>query len=412
MKSIIQRLKWLLNNLITVLAGLFIKRDKSIWLFGSWMGQRYADNPRALFQFLHANKEHYNINRVVWVTNEKSICKKLNYQGYECYMIHSKEGIYYHFKAGVHVICNMYDNMNGYSGDILGRFSHGAIKIQLWHGIGIKAVANMRKSTGHHRSRIFRYLKYVLDSPLFFPGGWNRCYWLVAGSENRRVVEKDFGVYDESRIIYATYPRFLNPLVLFEDEKKYCDLINRSKETGYSTILYLPTFRTKYEDYISPSEINGFQDFLLNNKILWIQKQHLAAINSPYTPDSDNFVMLPPDFDVNLILHNMDIVISDYSSVITDSIYLYKKSLNYIPDYHYYETEDRGFVADFDLYNPGWNVYNPEDLFNTIIEILAITDDELVKRRYQVSREKLIGSVHYDYDLIVEKILIAIKEKK
>lgn len=410
-KSIYLHIKWFLFNLFTIIMGIVIRRDTSIWLFGAWMSKRYADNPRALYQYLTNQKKLYGINKVIWVTSNPEILEELTSNGYESYLINSKESLYYHLKAGVHVVCNMYDNINGYPGDIYGRFSYGAYKIQLWHGIGIKAVGNLRKTiTSKNPSTVRNFMKKIAASPMLFPGAWNTCYWLVAGPENRRVTIADHGVKDERRIIYATYPRFFVPLFFMKKERDVIYNLRDFSKNGYKIVFYLPTFRGNYDNFISPEKISGFYDFIRLNKIIWVTKKHLASSYNSNVAMAENILVLSAEFDINTILHLADVVISDYSSVITDAIYLKIKTINYVPDYNYYQNEDRGFVGDFSLYNPGLKVYDPCNLFTVIQAVLQenyFTDD--IEENYRRSSIRLLGVKSYNYDIITRLIIKSIK---
>ena len=54
-----------LINLLVFIANLFIRRDKKVLLFGSWMGNRFADNSRFLFQHLAAHRDAYGLKHIV-----------------------------------------------------------------------------------------------------------------------------------------------------------------------------------------------------------------------------------------------------------------------------------------------------------------------------------------------------------
>jgi len=57
MNGIISRLKNASVNLAVCVYGLFFKRDNKIILVGAWMGEKFADNSRFLFQYLTSHKE-------------------------------------------------------------------------------------------------------------------------------------------------------------------------------------------------------------------------------------------------------------------------------------------------------------------------------------------------------------------
>ena len=412
MKSIFLHVKWFLYNIITIIIGVFIRRDKCIWLFGAWMGERYADNPRALYQYLHFNKEQYNIKKVIWITDSIDIQKELCNAGFECYIRKSFKGIYYHFKAGIHVICNMYDNINGYRGDILGRLSYGAVKVQLWHGVGIKAVSNMRNSYSRRKSSYIKnFLRKFFDKGIFSPGGWNTCFWLACGTENRRVLRLDHGIDDEKRVINSTYPRFLESLYVLDTELVMLSKIEEERKKGKKIIAYIPTFRNDYSQYIYPTDIEGFQLFIEKNNIVWMEKRHLVAHEQRNEVVCSNMLHLPSEFDINIILNQIDLLISDYSSVITDAVKWNIKTLNYIPDFVKYRDEDRGFVADYDLYNPGWKVYDSGKLLETISR--ALENDYFDKKTedyYKKTYEELIGVENFSYESLMNSIFNKIKE--
>lgn len=93
-------------NVSMYIKSLFWKKDDAIVLFGSWFGDRFADTTRYLYQYVSENKEKLGFKNVVWVTRKNDICNMLNSMGYECYMMNSKEALYYHKVAKYHIISN------------------------------------------------------------------------------------------------------------------------------------------------------------------------------------------------------------------------------------------------------------------------------------------------------------------
>ena len=146
MKKVLKFIYVWIQNLCIFLLNLFIWRSKQIWLFGSWMGEKFADNSRFLFQYIDENKKTFGIKKVIWVTKNPDVLNELRLHGYECYLFNSKKSFYYHIKSGVHVICNSSASKR-FCNDIRTNLSFGAKKIQLWHGVGIKAVGNLKSSS-------------------------------------------------------------------------------------------------------------------------------------------------------------------------------------------------------------------------------------------------------------------------
>lgn len=48
-------------------------RSRKIYIFGAWLGEQFADNPKYLF--LEA-QEHKEI-RPIWITKNESVCRKV-----------------------------------------------------------------------------------------------------------------------------------------------------------------------------------------------------------------------------------------------------------------------------------------------------------------------------------------------
>ena len=134
------RVKLLFENIYLYFRYGLRKRDNQIILFGSWFGNKFADNSRFLFQYLAENKEKYGFKKVVWATRNEKVFNALEALGYTVVMIGTKESDYYHKIAGIHVVCNAGSSTNASEGDIDGKFSFGAIRINLWHGIPAKGV--------------------------------------------------------------------------------------------------------------------------------------------------------------------------------------------------------------------------------------------------------------------------------
>lgn len=402
---------YLLVNLVVCLANLVIARTPKVWLFGAWMGDKFADNTRYLFQYLNQNKDMYAIKTVVWVTRNRVIYETLFKMDCKVYMMHSAMSYYYHLRAGFHFICNMYSQTGKYKGDILGSLSCGAKKIQLWHGIGIKACGKMtneaKRRIASNNSRIGK-LKDALSIKILSPGCWKECFFVASSEENARVAVHDYG-HSNERILIALPPRLLKTLYLTDMEINAIEIIKRAKNEAKKVILYLPTFRDQQSElYKHPTTIAGFEDFLKGNGLMWIEKRHTA---STYGGEHlcENSMELSDDIDINVILDHVDLVITDYSSVSSDCIFKGIKVLSYIPDFQIYAHDDRGFVNDYDLYYPGPKVHRFEELFGNIKNaLLESFFDSETEKRYVAAKNLLFAKGFDSYDSIMQQIRRAV----
>ena len=380
-----------LINLFVSFLNIFVWRTKKIWLFGAWMGNTFSDNSRFLFQFVDANKKELNIKKVFWVTRNEDVFLEMKKMGYEVLMMHSLKSFYYHIRSGVHLICN-----NAYSAkykhDIMTCLSIWATKIQLWHGVGIKACGRLTNKGKH------TFKNWIFDNvlfPFFEPGVWGRAYMLVTSEENKRVAIEDIRIR-KNRIILGTYPRFLRPTLLTSSENIVISRINFiKKKYNKKIILYLPTFRKNGSKYLEPSSIDGFTDFLRRNNILWIQKKHSADLIKSSEVIDDNVLTLEPNLDVNVVYDCIDLLITDYSSATTDAIFRDKMTLEYCPDYNDYSSFDRGFVNDFEKYHIGNFVINPTELFDKIM--LCINKNAKDIDKHIRTKQFLLGTDDWDY---------------
>lgn len=418
MMQIIYKLKCAAINLLVLLLNLFIRRDKQVFLFGAWMGSKFADNSRFWFQFLHENKEKYGIRRVIWVTRNKEVFAEMISMGYEVHMMRSGKSIYWHLKAGVHVICNMFAQTGKYSGDILGELSFGAKRIVLWHGVGIKAcgyLTNPMSARAHDISTLeFEKMnRRSIIRTFLSVGGWRDRYFLTTGKENTRVYMLDFRI-SKDRIIEANYPRENDNFVLMKKEIEVSHKIQEAISQGKKIVLYLPTFRNcstenERSKYIYPLRIDGFVDYIKKNNILWIEKLHSSDSSSGVKEAYDNVFLLGKDFDVNVIYKYIELLITDFSSASSDCIFRWKKTISFVPDFEQYRDDDRGFVNDYSLYYPGYIIYDPADLADSIDKALSndFFDAEM-KNKYQDAVTLLFDNHSADMNWITDMILKSI----
>ncbi len=330
-------------NLLTDIINVFIWRDKRIVLFGSWMGNRFADNSRYLFQCLSTNKEKYHLKKVIWVTRNKIVYTSMKKQGYEVYMMHSLKSIYFHFKSGIHMVCNQSYPVRGYAGDIMGQFSGHATKINMWHGVPIKA----GKSTGTNikkgfigKARFFLKTNKIFNF-IFSPGHWDRALYFSTGEECTKRLSIFCGI-KEKQFIDVGYPRdCVIDKYSNEERKTINNILSHDR-----SILYVPTFR-EYGEVPHPLEEESVWAYVNRNDVLWIEKPHSASKNQNHNKDCKNVLYLDGDFDINTILPYITLVITDYSSVCYDAMAFDKPTFFFDSDYDHYLYDERGFLCDY-----------------------------------------------------------------
>ncbi|WP_026765380.1 CDP-glycerol glycerophosphotransferase family protein [Selenomonas ruminantium] len=331
-----------INALVMVL-NLFIRRDNHIVLFGAWMGMNFADNTRNLFQYLHNHGHEYGFHKVIWVTRKQSICDELTNMGYECYMMYDIRSIYYHIKAGYHINCNCNYSSGKYAGDFIGHLSAGAKKYNLWHGIPLKAGSDVKfRRKDNIVKKIYNKFSYSkFFKSLFTQGQWDKVLYASSG----RLCTERCSIFhgrEKSSYIECGFPRNLPVPKMTCKEQIILDTIEKFDHV----IIYLPTFRDN-GSYEHPLMNDMLKDYIVENDILWIEKEHSAEKHDIPKIEDIHFCYLPKSFDVNVILSSIELLITDYSSVCYDAFYWNKPVLFYSPDFEEYNNNERGFLCDY-----------------------------------------------------------------
>ena len=121
----------LFGNILRAVSFL-VPKNKNIWIFGSWFGEKYIDNSKYFFEYI--NEKHLNV-RAVWLTRSKKVLKFIRNRGYEAYLTYSIKGCWFSIRSGVAIIAQVLrTDLNHYA------LSNGTKIIQLWHGIPLKKI--------------------------------------------------------------------------------------------------------------------------------------------------------------------------------------------------------------------------------------------------------------------------------
>ena len=107
-----------------------IPKNKKLWIFGAWKGMLYSDNTRYLFEYLNSIDTGYQF---VWISKDKKVIDIVRNKGYTAYYYGSLSGIWSVIRAKVAFYTEgIYD--------ISPIVNKKTKIIQLWHGMGVKAV--------------------------------------------------------------------------------------------------------------------------------------------------------------------------------------------------------------------------------------------------------------------------------
>lgn len=381
MKKIFNKTFAIIKNTIIFLFGFLLGRSKKSIIFGAWMGDKFADNSRFLFQYLSDNKNDLQLDNIVWATRSVDVYNTLKKMNYHTVLIGTKESFYWHCKSGIHIVCNTQIDGKIYRSDIDTSLSCGALKIQLWHGNGIKCVPGDTR-TSHNF--VIRFLKNISTPGLWYVGNY---YFLCKCDLDFYFFEKKF-MADRDHCIDSAYPR-TQPCIRYYGEEQ--ELITSLSQFN-KIILFLPTFRNSYKNYIHPLQEDDLISYFEENNYLWIEKPHAADKESKtiLNRNSTNILTLDSTFDINVLMPFIDILVTDYSSAMLDAMFFRKQIVYYVPDFEYYIKDDRGFIIDYDSVCINPKVMNIDELKDAL-------QNAINKHTYDENAEN-IRSMFWKYD--------------
>ena len=341
-------------NILLFILSIFIPKKKNLIVFGGRTGRRYADNSRYLFLYL--NKFYKNKFDCVWLTNEKKILDLIRKQGLKSYYINSFKGYL------ISIIANwtIFDTSPLDVNFTLSKFSKN---IHLWHGILIKKLS-AKKYNNIYSFKInnilfsfisFFYPKYFCyPNTKFFHHMNNhypvKMYKLLLSNQPRNIMLKDTTNKNELDIFRT---------------KKENNLNNKIIKKNKRIIGYFPTWRNDNENENLPdmenlSQLKKLDNILKKNNCILLVKKHSNSYKQDkhrlynYSLKMDrawknlskykNFLLIDYDIDLNSILRNCDILISDYSGVIMDFLLLDKPIILYTSDIEKYKKKQVYFL--------------------------------------------------------------------
>lgn len=333
-----------------------IPKSYKIWIFGAWYGKKYSDNSRQLFEYVNSN--HPEI-LCIWLTRNKSIVKKLRNSGYKSYLIYSIHGVLYSLIAGINIVSSGKRDINQY-------WISGSRIVQLWHGNPFKKICLDDKY-----SKVHSFYYSTLVKNLFpFQYEYNFDYVVSNADIFTNKMARAFGV-DDNMVLVTGCPR--NDL-FYEKENLLEKPIITSRHAKAKKIIYLPTFRDKadgldlFGDY--GFEINNFISFLEKHDLVFLYKGHFADRNLMSIEMVDGRIINLNDIeDINFILKDADLLITDYSGAYFDFLLTLKPIIFSAFDLEKYVSNSRELYFNYNENVAGPIAQNWDEVKFWIIEL-------------------------------------------
>ena len=367
-------------NYVSFIITTLIPVRKNLVLFTGTSISTYNESARYLYEYLLKNE---NIS-VVWITNSKIVCDYLDNLGYPVVKHKSFNGLWHYIRSGVIVFTGTsYPNLFKFVGK-------STIKICLYHGMGPRSTNSVDGIMSRDPLDVLR--KYHKFDYFNFTSKYT----------NTVVGRLQFLLPENKRVIFGL-PRCDH---LFSKDKVEESRINKNQlrklnyaiDESTKCILYSPTWRSDVNSISFPlSEINDFNvytfdQWLKENNILFLISVHPHMENLEDFSDCTNiqYINHNPLIDINQLLPEMDLLITDYSSIATDYMLMDRPVIYVMPDYDYY-LYDFGLLEDMRDNLPGLESKNMSDLQDHIVRSLKDP------HKMQSERKKYLKK-YYDVD--------------
>lgn len=343
-------------------AELLIPRNKDRWIFGAWFGDRYTDNSRAMYEYVLKNMPQI---KPMWLTRRKEIFEKLKSEGKPVEYLSSIKGKFYALTSSVAFITVDRPEVNGY-------YLHGAKLIWLYHGMLMKYVMSDERRFVEGPSYDEETIRKKVIK-FFFP--YNNNYYvdkiLVTSNFFSPFFASAFKV-EKSRIWDFGYPR--NDEFFSNSTESIVEMYKKKYPTA-KFIIHMPTHRLHGLD---GSPFNPFEGYNFNSTkfldclelgdYVYFYKGHFYDSKNNVDIKHDRFVRIKDeDFD-NLyrLVKDMDILITDYSSIYFDYLLLNRPIILTPFDYDFYIGKERPLYYDYKSNIEGNTVENWDDLIRML----------------------------------------------
>ncbi len=360
-------------NLALWLLSYVVPKKKGLLLFGAANGCSFKGNPQALYLHLLKKFPAGEMARVVWTSQNRKVVDALRQRKMPVVAKWSPAGFWAVLRSDWLVIEQSALDVS-FLGVLLGRFNIA----QLWHGTGFKEIGLRQEQ---HASLPRRCFNAGLRREY-------RSYRFIAAScslDRQRKIAS----FGNPNVVITGYPR--NDL-FFEPESTIVQIKRRLGVDCFArVIVYAPTFR---DDQLSKPFSEGFWKrldaiFADRNDILLVKRHpfdHALTVPSGLDRIRDVTADCP---DIQELLAVADLLISDYSGVVTDYSLTRRPMIFYIYDYAKYVGSCRQFYYDFKKTLPGPFVDNEDELIARLTNLGWFEE-----KAYQMRYAEFVATFH------------------
>jgi len=355
--------------------------DEKMFIFESFMGRTYSDNPKALYEEIIKNPE-YDDYTLVWAF-KKPISKQYIQDLSRAVLVkyNSLKYVKYYCQAK-YIVSN--SRIPEYI-----KPKKGQVYIQTWHGTPLKrlgydltteggnALNSLKDMQNKYKADAERYT-YLLSPSKFCTEKFTSCFNLKENNPECEIIEQGYPRND----FLTNYTQDAVTAI------KYNLGINELKNK--KIILYAPTWRDNQHTsgvgytYEVDVDFDLLQKELGEDYIILFRAHYFVANSFDFNKYRGFIYDVSKYENINDLYVISDILITDYSSVFFDYAILKRPIIFYMYDLKAYQEDIRGFYIDLkDL--PG-NIVEKED--ELITEIKNVTNKFEYDERYKAFNDR------------------------
>ncbi|GBD80886.1 glycosyltransferase [Tetragenococcus halophilus] len=343
------------------------KVKDNVILYESFHGKGMTDNPFAMFKYL-LNNPNFENTKHVWVLNTYENNEYYNYYkeftNVEFVKTHSSQYFYYLASAKYFI--------NSVSFPPYFIKKEEQVYINTWHGTPLKTLGkDMQGAISQHSNLQKNFLQtdYILSPNEF--------------TSEKIIYSHDINDIYPGKVLENGYPRIDSVFY----KSKVLESIFPILMSGKKKILYAPTWRGevgKVEDVVFQivQSISDIVEDIDTDEYEFLVKVHPLVYKYIKEIDFEEVTLVPNWVDTNELLHYVDILVTDYSSIFFDFLVTDKPIIFYLYDKDEY-LEKRGIYLDLDNL-PGSICFTPEEVASNIKQ----SDTIMVRRKEQIDYYK------------------------
>ena len=368
MKKILESAKRVFNYYLTASYQWLVPIKKNRFVFLCMQGNSFGDSVKCISDYV---EKHYENADIIWAFSKYYIDKV------DCAHTKVRFGslrYFYYCVSSKYFVTNCLSSKMCFKRD-------GQKLMQTWHGTALKRIA-LDEACRDHSS-----LYYALRPDLYMECAKNTDYFISGSHFMTTVYHRAFAY--PNKIYEIGTPR--ND-IYFKDCSEITEKVKKSLsiEQNKKIILYAPTFRSdgSFEFYdVDLGKIKRYFEDNTGNEYEIVARLHPGIVSESGKLEHlvgrgvINASLYP---DVQELLYAVDVLVTDYSSVMFDFMYLRRPVIMYVPDRDKY---NRGFYFDID--ELPFLVANNNDEITTV---LSKYDSVEYMKRIDAFLEK-IGSV-------------------